>query len=44
MEGHAGNFVRVQAFAPAPRWNETDEVLLQEASGDTLKGVITKMG
>lgn len=44
MEGHAPNFVRVQAFAPTPRWNETDEVLLQEPAGDKLKGVIAKMG
>jgi len=44
MEGLAENYLRVQAFAPSPRWNELDEVLLQECSGDKLKGVISKMG
>jgi len=44
MEGHTENYLRVQAFAPSPRWNELDEVLLQELAGDKLKGVIAKMG
>jgi threonylcarbamoyladenosine tRNA methylthiotransferase MtaB len=44
MEGLTENYLRAQAFAPTPRWNERDEVLLQETSGDKLKGVITKMG
>ena len=44
MEGLTENYLRVQAFAAAPRWNELDKVLLQESSGDKLKGVITKMG
>jgi len=44
MEGLTENYLRVQAFAPAPRWNELDAVVLQEISGDKLKGVISKMG
>lgn len=44
MEGLTENYLRAQAFAPSPRWNELDEVLLQESSGDKLKGVISKMG
>lgn len=43
MEGLTENFLRAQAFAPAPRWNELDVVLAEEA-GDKLKGVILKMG
>jgi len=44
MEGLTENYLRAQAFAPSPRWNELDQVLLQECSGDKLKGVISKMG
>jgi len=44
MEGHAENYLRVNAFASSPRWNEIDRVLLEETSGDRMKGVITKMG
>ena len=44
MEGLTENYLRVQAFAPSPRWNELDEVLLQECSGEKLKGVISNMG
>jgi len=44
MEGHTENYLRVQAFAPSPRWNILDEVHLDELAGDKLKGVITKMG
>jgi threonylcarbamoyladenosine tRNA methylthiotransferase MtaB len=44
MEGLTENYLRVNAFAPSPRWNEIDHVLLEEADGDRLKGVITKMG
>jgi len=44
MEGLTENYLRAQAFAPAPRWNELDEVLLDECNGDKLKGVISKMG
>ncbi len=44
MEGWTGNYLRVQAFAPSPRWNEIDPVLLNESEGDRMKGVITNMG
>lgn len=44
MEGWTGNYLRVSAFAPSPRWNEVDNVLLNEADGERMKGVITKMG
>jgi threonylcarbamoyladenosine tRNA methylthiotransferase MtaB len=44
MEGYTENYLRVQAFAPSPRWNEIDEVHLDECTGDKLKGVITKTG
>jgi len=42
MEGFTENYLRVQAFAPAPRWNELDEVLLNEVNGDKIKGSILK--
>ncbi|MBK9923943.1 MAG: tRNA (N(6)-L-threonylcarbamoyladenosine(37)-C(2))-methylthiotransferase MtaB [Anaerolineales bacterium] len=44
MEGLTENYLRVNAFAPSPRWNEIDHVLLEEVDGDRMKGVITKMG
>ena len=44
MEGLTENYLRAQAFAPFPRWNELDEVRLQEISGDKLKGVILNRG
>jgi threonylcarbamoyladenosine tRNA methylthiotransferase MtaB len=40
MEGWTGNYLRVSANAPSPRWNEVDEVALQEVDGDKLKGAI----
>ena len=40
MQGHAGNYLRVSARAPSPRWNEIDEVELVEISADGIKGVI----
>jgi threonylcarbamoyladenosine tRNA methylthiotransferase MtaB len=44
MEGFTENYLRAQAFAPAPRWNELDEVVLNDVSGDKLKGVISNTG
>jgi threonylcarbamoyladenosine tRNA methylthiotransferase MtaB len=44
MEGYTENYLRVQAFAPSPRWNELDKVDLKECRGDKLQGVITNMG
>lgn len=40
MEGWSGNYLRVSATAPAPRWNEVDKVELLEAEGEKVKGVI----
>lgn len=42
MEGWTGNYLRVSAIAPAPRWNEADEVELTDLDGEKLKGVIRK--
>jgi threonylcarbamoyladenosine tRNA methylthiotransferase MtaB len=44
MEGLTGNYLRVTALAPSPRWNEVDEVELTGIGGDGLKGVISKSG
>lgn len=44
MEGHTGNYLRVNAFAPSPRWNEIDRVLLNEESGDKVKGTMLNKG
>ena len=44
MEGHTGNYLRVKAMAPAPRWNEMDQVELFENSSGMVHGVIRKMG
>ena len=44
MEGYAENYLRVNAFAPEPRWNELDRVTLKEVDGDKMKGVITNRG
>ena len=44
MEGLTENNLRVQAFAPSPRWNEVDDVLLNECDGDRMKGVILNTG
>ncbi|NWF64845.1 MAG: tRNA (N(6)-L-threonylcarbamoyladenosine(37)-C(2))-methylthiotransferase MtaB [Chloroflexi bacterium] len=40
MQGWAGNYLRVSAAAPSPRWNEVDEVRLIEAENEILKGEI----
>ena len=39
MEGLTENYLRVKAFMPSLRWNEVDEVLLNEMDGDKIKGV-----
>ena len=44
MEGHAENYLRVNAFAPSPRWNETDDVSIMEIDVDRMKGVISNRG
>ena len=40
MEGWTGNYLRVSAFAPSPRWNEIDHVMLSESLGDKMMGDI----
>jgi threonylcarbamoyladenosine tRNA methylthiotransferase MtaB len=44
MEGLTGNYLRVNAFAVSPRWNEIDHVEITECNGNRLKGVISNMG
>jgi threonylcarbamoyladenosine tRNA methylthiotransferase MtaB len=44
MEGWTGNYLRVNAFAPSPRWNEIDRVVLNETDGDKIKGIIINKG
>ena len=44
MEGLTGNYLRVKAFAPSPRWNELDAVHIQHNETDGLKGVILNTG
>ncbi|GAB4399378.1 MAG: tRNA (N(6)-L-threonylcarbamoyladenosine(37)-C(2))-methylthiotransferase MtaB [Anaerolineales bacterium] len=40
MEGWTGNYLRVSATAPSPRWNEVDEVKLLGLDGEKVEGVI----
>jgi threonylcarbamoyladenosine tRNA methylthiotransferase MtaB len=40
MAGLTGNYLRVEALAPRPMWNEISRVLLQRPRGDALVGVI----
>lgn len=44
MEGLTGNYLRVSAIAPSPRWNEINSVELNELSAEGLQGVICKSG
>ncbi|HVF25422.1 MAG TPA: radical SAM protein, partial [Anaerolineales bacterium] len=44
MEGWTGNYLRVSAFAPSPRWNEVDSVKLKKSLGDKMMGEIIKKG
>jgi threonylcarbamoyladenosine tRNA methylthiotransferase MtaB len=44
MEGLTGNYLRVNAFAPSPRWNEIDPVKLNEFADGRLLGVIGPAG
>jgi threonylcarbamoyladenosine tRNA methylthiotransferase MtaB len=44
MEGWTGNYLRVTALAPSPRWNELDRVVLNEVDGDKIKGNILNKG
>ena len=38
MEGWTGNYLRVKAFAPSPRWNEIDELQLMAEVKNGLTG------
>ena len=40
MEGWTGNYLRVSAIAPSPRWNEVDMVSLDEIEGEKIQGSI----
>ncbi|GAB4447336.1 MAG: tRNA (N(6)-L-threonylcarbamoyladenosine(37)-C(2))-methylthiotransferase MtaB [Anaerolineales bacterium] len=44
MEGLTGNYLRVNAFAPSPRWNEIDLVTLEALENGRMKGVISNRG
>lgn len=41
MEGWTGNYLRVNAFAPSPRWNEVDTILINEVDGERMNGEIS---
>ena len=42
MEGWTGNYLRVKAFAPTPRWNEIDELqLMTEAKNGLIGELVT---
>jgi tRNA A37 methylthiotransferase MiaB len=40
MEGLTGNYLRVTASAPSPRWNELDEVVLTGLTNNGLNGIL----
>jgi len=42
MEGLTENYLRIHAFAPSPRWNEIDQVIINECNGSSIKGVISQ--
>lgn len=42
MEGLTGNYLRVQALCPEPRWNQIDPTRLLTVQGETLIGHILK--
>jgi tRNA A37 methylthiotransferase MiaB len=44
MEGWTGNYLRVTAFAPSPRWNDIDRVELHEMDGDKINANIINKG
>jgi threonylcarbamoyladenosine tRNA methylthiotransferase MtaB len=44
MEGLTENYLRVNAFAASPRWNELDVVQLNGSGDGRLKGVILNTG
>jgi threonylcarbamoyladenosine tRNA methylthiotransferase MtaB len=40
MEGLSENYLRVNAFAPSPRWNELDQVKIHSYDVNNIKGII----
>ncbi|HEU0294397.1 MAG TPA: tRNA (N(6)-L-threonylcarbamoyladenosine(37)-C(2))-methylthiotransferase MtaB [Anaerolineales bacterium] len=40
MEGYTENYLRVRAFAPSPRWNELNDVMLIDMTDSTIKGEV----
>jgi threonylcarbamoyladenosine tRNA methylthiotransferase MtaB len=44
MEGLTGNYLRVTALAPSPRWNQIDHVKINEYDRNRMKGVISNTG
>jgi len=44
LEGWTGNYIRVTACAPEPRWNVMDTVDLTGTSANGLNGVIRNSG
>ncbi len=40
MEGLSGNYLRVNAFTASPRWNEIDQVKINQCDGSYIKGVM----
>jgi tRNA A37 methylthiotransferase MiaB len=40
MEGFTENYLRAQAFAESPRWNEIDRVALTDCETNQLRGEI----
>ena len=42
MQGLTGNYLRVQATASEPRWNQIDQVKLLKVDGDVILGEIIK--
>jgi threonylcarbamoyladenosine tRNA methylthiotransferase MtaB len=44
MEGLTENYLRVNAFASSPRWNEIDRVTIHEWDGPRIKGIISNTG
>jgi len=44
MEGLSGNYLRITALSPSPRWNEIDEVRLLHAAENEIHGEIAITG
>ena len=44
IEGLTGNYLRVTALAPSPRWNQIDQVKINEYDRNRMKGVISNTG